>query len=486
MRPPSPPSPSRPSSVSTTVPAARRGLTRLYVLSLTAIATLAIVGQVLVQKQLDRQSTDLKIIQTAQNRQTLCQQLLKNAIAIPLLRDSDRRQERLKELQQVLTQWQTSKDALRQDLQSMVSPTDFAEVDTMLKKLDPSSQAMVDAAQTILSTFQAHPNAAPARPRDRLLTPNRLLPSAMMANPEELVAGPRLLQAEQEFTRINSEIIQWYSHKAKDGVTHLKILEFGLLSVTLVVLVLEGVLIFRPAVRNLEEAMTALRQALRQVTQEQEKSEKLLLNILPEPIADRLKREPQAIADGFAEATVLFADIVGFTELSSRLSPQELVAQLNEIFSQFDRLAEQYGLEKIKTIGDAYMVVGGLPEPRNDHAAAIAEMAIAMQATLATINQNRGESLNIRVGINSGPVVAGVIGLKKFIYDLWGDTVNVASRMESHGKPGSIHVSEATYQQLKHLYAFEERGVIPIKGKGEMRTYWLKGKANVTVVGSTR
>ncbi|MGI0495151.1 adenylate/guanylate cyclase domain-containing protein [Alkalinema pantanalense CENA528] len=470
-----------PASVPATVLTPSRGLTRLYVLSLTAIATLAIVGQVLIQKQLDRQSTDLKIIQTAQNRQTLCQQLLKNAIAIPLLRDPDRRQERIRELQQVLSQWQTSKDVLRQDLQSMVSPADFAEVEAMLKKLDPSSQAMVEAAQMIVSTFQARSNATPSAPRDRLQAPKRLLPSAVMANPEELVAGPRLLQAEQEFTRINSEIIHWYSHKAKDGVAHLKLLEFGLLGVTLVVLVLEGVLIFRPAVRKLEEAMTALQKALQQVTQEQEKSEKLLLNILPEPIADRLKRKPQAIADGFSEATVLFADIVGFTELSSRLSPHELVAQLNEIFSQFDRLAEQYGLEKIKTIGDAYMVVGGLPEPRKDHAAAIAEMAIAMQTTLATINQNRGESLNIRVGINSGPVVAGVIGLKKFIYDLWGDTVNVASRMESHGKPGSIHVSETTYHMLQHLYEFEERGVIPIKGKGEMRTYWLKGKANMIV-----
>lgn len=210
--------------------------------------------------------------------------------------------------------------------------------------------------------------------------------------------------------------------------------------------------------------------------EEEEKSERLLLNILPEPIAKRLKEEEKLIADGYSEATVLFADIVGFTPLAARKSPEELVGLLNKIFSSFDDLVDEYGLEKIKTIGDAYMVAGGLPERRPDHANAVAEMALEMLDAIKTFNSQTGESLNIRIGINSGSLVAGVIGKKKFIYDLWGDTVNIASRMESSGLPGTIQVTEATYRILKDEYDFENRGEIEVKGKGIMRAYFLKGK----------
>lgn len=227
---------------------------------------------------------------------------------------------------------------------------------------------------------------------------------------------------------------------------------------------------------RVEERTKTLKQILEKLRYQQEQSERLLLNILPEPIAEQLKLGNNTIADTFANVTVLFADIVGFTQLSSRVSPSELVRLLNEIFSTFDRLAEKHGLEKIKTIGDAYMVVGGLPMPRSDHAEAIAEMALDMQTAIAQFGTSYGESFSIRIGINSGPVVAGVIGIKKFIYDLWGDTVNTASRMESHGLPGCIQVTSATYELLKDKYLFENRGSIHIKGKGEMITYFLTEK----------
>lgn len=223
------------------------------------------------------------------------------------------------------------------------------------------------------------------------------------------------------------------------------------------------------------ERTAELQATNQQLQEEQEKSERLLLNILPEPIADRLKEGRHNIADGFAEATVLFADIVNFTQLSEQLSPIELVSLLNQIFSNFDQLTEKYKLEKIKTIGDAYMVVGGLPDPRTDHAEAIAVMALAMRQTLVAISQRTGYPLNIRIGINTGPVVAGVIGKKKFIYDLWGDTVNTASRMESHGLIGGIQVTQATYDRLKNRFTFQSRGIISVKGKGEMPTYLLTG-----------
>ncbi|MEC4982829.1 MAG: adenylate/guanylate cyclase domain-containing protein [Oscillatoria sp. PMC 1068.18] len=209
---------------------------------------------------------------------------------------------------------------------------------------------------------------------------------------------------------------------------------------------------------------------------EREKSEQLLLNILPEPIAEKLKQGEVNIAHKFSEVTILFADLVGFTELSARKTPEELVKLLNEIFSQFDSFTEAYQLEKIKTIGDAYMVAGGLPTPRPDHAEAIAEMALKMQAEMQKFSAKHGEVFKIRVGINTGEVVAGVIGTKKFIYDLWGDAVNTASRMESHGIPGMIQVSATTYEILQNKYEFKEQGCIPIKGKGKMMTYILLGK----------
>jgi adenylate cyclase len=214
---------------------------------------------------------------------------------------------------------------------------------------------------------------------------------------------------------------------------------------------------------------------LEQLQMEQEKSERLLLNILPKPIADRLKQGQSVIADSFDDVTVLFADIVDFTRLSAQMSPTELVVLLNEIFSTFDRLAEQHGLEKIKTIGDAYMVVGGLPTPRPDHAEAIAEMALDMQKEIQFKAEN-GEPLRIRIGIHTGPVVAGIIGTRKFSYDLWGDTVNTASRMESHGLSGGIQVTATTYECLRDKYLFEKRGMIQVKSKGEMMTYLLLGR----------
>ncbi|HSH04713.1 MAG TPA: adenylate/guanylate cyclase domain-containing protein [Anaerolineae bacterium] len=215
---------------------------------------------------------------------------------------------------------------------------------------------------------------------------------------------------------------------------------------------------------------------LLQLRQEQDKVERLLLNVLPRPIAERLKQGQNIIADSFNNVTVLFADIVDFTPLASTLSANELVMLLNELFSTFDRLALQFGLEKIKTIGDAYMVVGGLPQERGDHAIAVAEMALAMQASMANFEAGVVRSLQLRIGIHSGPVIAGVIGESKFSYDLWGDTVNVASRMETQGVTGRIQVSSVTYDLLIDDYCFEERGVVDVKGKGEMMSYFLLGK----------
>lgn len=209
---------------------------------------------------------------------------------------------------------------------------------------------------------------------------------------------------------------------------------------------------------------------------EREKSEKLLLNILPAAVARQLKQNQRTIAENFAEASVLFADIVGFTELSAGIPPTEMVTLLNQIFSEFDYLAERHRLEKIKTIGDSYMVVGGLPLERPDHLEAIADMALSMQEAIAQFSTHKQTPIQMRIGINTGPVVAGVIGVKKFIYDLWGDTVNTASRMESQGVPGGIQVTEAVYLRLRDQYAFEKRGAIDVKGKGRMEVYLLQGR----------
>jgi class 3 adenylate cyclase len=232
------------------------------------------------------------------------------------------------------------------------------------------------------------------------------------------------------------------------------------------VVLLAAVLLLGEAVRT--------RRALRL---EQERSERLLLNVLPAPIAARLKQAEGVIADGFPDVTVLFADIVDFTRRSERIAPEQVVQALNELFSVFDQHARQRGLEKIKTVGDAYMVAGGLPNPRPDHAQAVIEMAMAMRAEVARRTDPGGQPLAVRIGIDTGPVVAGVIGTSKFSYDLWGDTVNTASRMESQGVAGCIQVTARTYERLKDGYRFERRGPIPVKGKGEIVTYFLVGRS---------
>jgi adenylate cyclase len=206
---------------------------------------------------------------------------------------------------------------------------------------------------------------------------------------------------------------------------------------------------------------------------EQARSEKLLLNILPKSIANRLKDNDMRIADSHEAVTILFADIVDFTKMTANMPPAELVDLLSQLFSRFDRLADRHDLEKIKTIGDGYMVVSGAPADRNDHATVIAQLALQMQQELAAFNKLTGKQLEMRIGISSGAVVAGVIGTTKFAYDIWGDPVNMASRMEKTGLPGTIQVSEYTYELLKADHALESRGLIEIKGKGEVNTYVL-------------
>jgi adenylate cyclase len=215
------------------------------------------------------------------------------------------------------------------------------------------------------------------------------------------------------------------------------------------------------------------REALAALRVEQAKAENLLLNILPRSIADRLKAETQPIADQIGSASILFADVVDFTPWSERLPPAEVVGYLDHLFSHFDELAERYGLEKIKTIGDCYMVAAGVPTPRPDHARALALMAFDMVEAMRSDEVFGQLGLELRVGINSGPVVAGVIGRKRFLYDLWGDAVNTASRMESHGAPGRIQITRATYELLADEFECEPRGTIAVKGKGEVEVWYL-------------
>jgi len=212
------------------------------------------------------------------------------------------------------------------------------------------------------------------------------------------------------------------------------------------------------------------------LTLEQERSEQLLLSILPKSIAERLKVSDEHIAEQHDAATIMFADLVDFTGTSSGMSPTELVNLLNQVFSRFDELAETHGLEKIKTIGDAYMVVGGVPNARPDHALAVAAMALDMQKALAEVSRDLGVPLSMRIGMNSGPIIAGVIGHSKFSYDLWGDTVNLASRMEQSAAPDTIQVTQATHDLLKDAYIFESRGLLCVKGKGDLPAYILKGE----------
>ena len=234
--------------------------------------------------------------------------------------------------------------------------------------------------------------------------------------------------------------------------------------------------LFQTLNSEIEHQRTLIQQQHQQLELERQKSEDLLLNILPRPIVQRLKEDQSVIADYFHSTTVLFTDIVGFTKLSENLSPSELVQFLNKIFTSFDNLVEKYQLEKIKTVGDAYMVAGGFPEPRLDHVEAIADLALEMQDSMVRFHTEKNQSVSMRTGIHTGPAVAGVIGIKKFIYDVWGDTVNTASRMESHGIGGQIQVSHATYKVLKDKYILKKRGSIEIKGKGKLTTYWLQRK----------
>jgi class 3 adenylate cyclase len=220
--------------------------------------------------------------------------------------------------------------------------------------------------------------------------------------------------------------------------------------------------------RQRNEALTALRS-------EQEKSELLLRNVLPHTIAERLKVAGERIADHFASASILFADVAEFTPLAERLSPAEMVGVLDRLFSQFDALVERHGLEKIKTIGDAYMAAAGVPDPHPDHAQRAALVALEMRELLAASAVAGRSGVELRIGINSGPVVAGVIGTHRFLYDLWGDAVNTASRMESHGTPGEIQITRATYELLKDEFVCRPRGTIAVKGKGEMETWYLVG-----------
>lgn len=228
-----------------------------------------------------------------------------------------------------------------------------------------------------------------------------------------------------------------------------------------------------------------LRTLYDKIVDEQKLSERLLFNVLPHAITERLKmrREeigdgfPEVIADSFPEATVLFADIVGFSKFSSTVSPERLVVLLNEIFTDYDTIADRRGLEKIKSIGDAYMAAAGLPVPAGDHAARAAHMALDMLDALARFNARTGCRFETRIGVNSGPVVAGVIGKRKFIYDLWGAAVNTASRMESHGTPGRVQISESTRTRLGDPFVFEERGTIVVKDMGTVRTWFLTGRS---------
>jgi len=210
---------------------------------------------------------------------------------------------------------------------------------------------------------------------------------------------------------------------------------------------------------------------------EKEKSERLLLNILPGAIAGRLKQGEKTIANGHATVSVMFADLCGFTALSRKTNPADLVSMLNGIFTAFDTIVERHGVEKIKTIGDCYMMVGGLPTHRDDHAQVVAAAALEMVEALDKLNAQNGTELKMRVGIHTGPVVAGVIGKIKFTYDLWGDTVNVASRMESSGMPGMVHLSEQTQEALQGHFIVEERGFVECKGLGQVKTFFLKGHA---------
>jgi class 3 adenylate cyclase len=441
-----------------------RRLTSLYIASLGTVAFLALLGQAIVQSMLSQQTRDSTVIEIATRQKILSLQLREAALALKI--EADRENSfKLKEIEEILKAW----DAADRNVQSaihkaMIFNSDRDEIKRQAAALAPSHQRIQAAAKSLIVSESRRPN------------------------PQRTIADLREIRdAGKEFSDGINQLVLTYNQQAQAGITQLRRVELSLFGLLLLILLLEGILVFRPSVDKLQTALNELAIALAtsqdtaaELAAAQAQSERLLLNILPSPIAERLKNTPETtqphIADGFGDVTVLFADIVGFTDISARTSPQELVALLNQIFSRFDRLAEHHGLEKIKTIGDAYMVVGGLPHPCDHHAVSIANMAIDMQTAIAQFNQDTGEAFSIRIGMNTGAVVAGVIGLRKFIYDLWGDTVNIASRMESHGVAGGIQVTEATYKRLTDTHYFESRGVIQVKGRGEMATYWLKGK----------
>ncbi|MBZ0145472.1 MAG: adenylate/guanylate cyclase domain-containing protein, partial [Rhodocyclaceae bacterium] len=235
-------------------------------------------------------------------------------------------------------------------------------------------------------------------------------------------------------------------------------------------------LLLRFATIEKQKAQARLTETHHLLQIEQERSERLLLNILPGSVAERLKNSNQTIADGFADVTVMFADIVNFTQVASGMAPTQVFTMLNRIFSSFDEMAERFGLEKIKTIGDAYMVAGGLNDEQTDYSDAIADMALAMRELLRRDFIVNEAHLEVRIGIGTGPVVAGVVGKKKFIYDLWGDTVNIASRITSEGVPGMIQVDGITWRRLKDRFDFHEPQTIYLKGKGNMEVHRMIGR----------
>jgi class 3 adenylate cyclase len=235
-------------------------------------------------------------------------------------------------------------------------------------------------------------------------------------------------------------------------------------------------LLLRFSATEKQKIEARLREAHAQLRIEQERSEQLLLNILPGPIAERLKNSRQPIADGFADVSVMFVDIVNFTRVAEKLNPQQVFAMLNRIFSSFDELAEKFGLEKIKTIGDAYMVAGGLTDTRSDYTEALADLALVMRDLLRRDLEVNAYELEVRIGIGTGPVVAGVVGTKKFIYDLWGDTVNLASRITGEGAPGMIQVDTATFAKLRESFDFMAPQSIYLKGKGRTIVHRVVGR----------
>jgi class 3 adenylate cyclase len=235
--------------------------------------------------------------------------------------------------------------------------------------------------------------------------------------------------------------------------------------------------LLRYAAVERDKSKARMEEAHRLLQAEQERSERLLLNILPGPVAERLKMEDGTIADGFADVTVMFADIVNFTTLAEGMSPNQIFAMLNKVFSSFDSLAERHGLEKIKTIGDAYMVAGGLNDESSvNYSEAIAQMALDMRDLLASDLSVNDHRLEIRMGIGTGPVVAGVVGKKKFIYDLWGDTVNLASRITAESVPGMVQVDVTTYRRLRNRFEFDPPKTLYLKGKGDTTVYTLRGR----------